>query len=232
MGYLIKFAHIFTTCMESYIAEIKQQIDKYNSEGKKMFATSSFQTHSLPMLHILSRIDKSIAVYFINTGYHFPDTLRFRDEVADSFGLNLIDQHPLIPKNLQKDAEGNLYFTSDPDYCCYLNKVQPLEPVLAEYDIWINGIRADQNSNRKNMGKEQPAPHNTLRYHPMLEWNNKMIFDYIKEYNLPTHPLEAKGYLSIGCEPCTRKHIEENSRGGRWFGMKKVECGLHTELVK
>lgn len=217
--------------MEQQIELIFQQIRKYQSEGKKMFATSSFQTHSLPMLHILSRIDKTIPIYFINTGFHFPETVSFRDEISEKFGLNLVDLHSLIPKNQQRDRSGNLYFTSDPDYCCHLNKVQPLEPVLARLDVWINGIRADQNANRKNMQMEQKISQGAMRFHPMLNWTNKMIFEYISKYELPKHPLEKKGYLSIGCEPCTKKFDLENSRDGRWFGLNKTECGLHTELV-
>lgn len=218
--------------MEPQVDKISQQIERYKSRGKKLFATSSFQTQSLPMLHILSRIDKQIPIYFLNTGYHFPESIKFRDEITRQLGLNLIDLRPLIPKNLQKDASGNLYFTSDPDYCCYLNKVQPLESVLSEYDVWINGIRADQNANRQGMNEEEQATGETLRYHPMLNWNNKMIFEYISKHQLPKHPLEEKGYLSIGCEPCTRKFLEENSREGRWFGLKKAECGLHTDLIE
>ncbi|MFQ5334498.1 MAG: phosphoadenosine phosphosulfate reductase family protein, partial [Flavobacteriales bacterium] len=101
-------------------------------------------------------------------------------------------------------------------------------------DVWINGIRADQSANRNEMAEEEQAPHATLRYHPMLRWTGKMIYDYINKFNLPRHPLDEKGYHSIGCEPCTRRMDVQNDsdRGGRWFGLKKVECGLHTELVK
>ena len=211
---------------------IKTYIERYKSDGKKLFATSSFQTHSIPMLHLLSRIDKDLPIMFINTGYHFPETVRFRDQIADLLDLNLIDVKPLVPRHLQKDASGRLYFASDPDYCCYLNKTQPLEPTLIEYDVWINGIRADQNANRRNMGVEQKAPHNITRFHPVLDWSMKDIYDYIREYSLPKHPLEDAGYLSIGCEPCTRKFDAENERGGRWFGLNKTECGLHTDLVE
>ena len=94
-----------------------------------------------------------------------------------------------------------------------------------------NGIRADQNANRKNMKIEQNGAFGCKRFHPVLDWNNKMIFDYIKKYNLPKHPLEAKGYLSIGCEPCTQKFSAENDRSGRWAGLNKTECGLHTDLA-
>ena len=213
------------------IPEITDKIRAYKAEGKKMFATSSFQTHSIPMLHILSRIDPEIPILFINTGFHFPETLTFRDQIKDSLGLNLIDVRSLVARNLQKDSGGQFYFTSDPDYCCLINKTQPVEPFLAEYDVWINGIRGDQNANRRNMKIEQPAPFGSVRFHPMLDWSNKMIYDYIREHQLPKHPLEFQGYLSIGCEPCTRKVDLNNDRTGRWFGLNKTECGLHTDLV-
>ncbi len=212
--------------------EIKNYLERYRSEGKKVFATSSFQTHSIPMLHIISRIDKSIPVFFINTGFHFPETLKFRDKITEQLGLNLVDLHSMVSRNLQMDNNHQFYFTSDPDYCCFINKTQPMEPILGEFDVWMNGIRADQNANRKNMQIEQPAPKDAIRFHPMLDWNMKMIYDYIRKFNLPKHPLENAGYMSIGCEPCTRKMSLDNDRGGRWFGMNKTECGLHTDLVK
>ncbi len=211
---------------------IKSTIERYRAEGKKLFATSSFQTHSIPMLHLLSRIDRDIDIAFINTGYHFPETVRFRDDVAELLGLRLVDVRSQVPRNLQRDSNRQLYFTSDPDTCCYLNKTQPLEPLLIEYDVWINGIRADQSAHRRSMAVEQRAPHGALRFHPMLDWTSKMIFDYIREFQLPRHPLEDAGYLSIGCEPCTRKIDLDNDRSGRWFGLHKTECGLHTDLVE
>lgn len=214
------------------IDKIALAIEEYSAQGLKLFATSSFQTHSIPMLHVLSKIDNTIPIYFINTGFHFPETLEFRDQISHDFNLNLIDLHPLTPKNLQRNRDGNLYFTSDPDYCCYLNKIQPMDIPMAKHDVWINGIRADQNANRKNMRMEEGTPDGKKRFHPMLNWTNKMIFEYASAFNLPKHPLEAKGYLSIGCEPCTRKFSFDDERTGRWFGMKKTECGLHTDLVK
>lgn len=214
--------------------EIKKKIVDYQAEEKRLFTTSSFQSHSLVLLHILSRIDKRIPVVFINTGYHFPETVEFRDQVVDQFGLkNLIDLKPDTPKFMQKDAQGRLLFTSDPDHCCYLNKTQPVDSLLLRHDVWINGVRADQSATRSAMKVEQPAPHGTIRFHPMLDWNAKMIYQYQKEYNLPKHPLESNGYLSIGCEPCTRKVDPEMiEREARWYGMNKTECGLHTDLVE
>ena len=215
------------------IDDIEKKIHEYKEKGLKMFTTSSFQSHSIVLLDILSKIDNSIPVYFINTGYHFPETVAFKDQIADLLKLNIKEAAPYVPKMMQKDSQGRLLFTSDPDYCCYLNKVQPLEPILAEYDIWINGVRADQSAVRKEFKVEENASHGVIRFHPMLDWTNKMVHLYMKEHNLPKHPLEEKGYLSIGCEPCTRKFdLEWNEREGRWFGLKKTECGLNTELVK
>jgi phosphoadenosine phosphosulfate reductase len=214
------------------VESIKNKLTEYKQQGKKLFTTSSFQTHSIVLLHIISKIDNTIPVYFINTGYHFPETVVFRDEIAALLKLNLRDVSSFTPRNMQKDAQGKLLFTSDPDFCCYLNKVQPLEPILAEHDVWINGVRADQSSVRKSFKEEESAPHGVIRFHPMLDWNTKSIELYIKEHNLPRHPLEAKGYFSIGCEPCTRKFdLEWNAREGRWFGLNKTECGLNTDLI-
>jgi phosphoadenosine phosphosulfate reductase len=211
---------------------IKYKINEYNTKYQKMFTTSSFQTHSIVLLHILSRIDNTIPVYFINTGYHFPETVAFKDQIADLLKLNMKEVSSFTPRHMQKDARGKLLFTSDPDFCCYLNKVQPLEPILAEHDVWINGVRADQSAVRKSFKEEEKAPHDVIRFHPMLDWNTKMIETYIKEHKLPRHPLEEKGYFSIGCEPCTRKFdLEWNAREGRWFGLNKTECGLNTDLV-
>lgn len=213
--------------------EIKKHIQNYREQGKKLFTSSSFQSHSIVLLHILSRIDKSIPVYFMNTGYHFPETIEFRDTIAEEFGLNLINIGSATPKSLQKDEAGRFLFTSDPDYCCHVNKVTPMDTVLAEHDVWINGVRGDQSAVRKAMLAEMPAPHDSVRFHPMLEWSSKMIYDYQKEFNLKPHTLDAKGYQSIGCEPCTRKmDLEMMERESRWFGMNKVECGLHTDLIK
>ncbi len=215
------------------IEAIKHSLNAFKKEGKKVFATSSFQTQSVPLLHIISRIDRSIPIVYTNTGFLFPETLAFKDELVERFGLNVIELQSETPKIHQMDENGHLLYASDPDYCCYINKISPLEPMLMQYDIWINGIRADQNENRKRMKEMQESSFGTFRYHPILKWTSKDIYQYLADHKLPSHPLEKKGYMSIGCEPCTRKFIDDgNERNARWFGMNKTECGLHTDLVK
>lgn len=220
---------------EEEIEKIQTKIEAYKKDGKKLFASSSFQTHSIPMLHILSIVDNTIPIYFLNTGYLFPQTIEYKDEIARLYNLQVIDQKSATPRYMQKDQNGRLLFTSDPDFCCHLNKVAPMEPILHTYDIWINGVRADQNENRAKMKEEQPTPQRAVRYHPMLHWTKQMIWNYIKVNDIPHHPLDKFGYTSIGCEPCTRK-IDASQMGdermARWFGLKKTECGLHTDLIK
>jgi len=218
---------------EEKLAATRADISDFLEAGKKLFVGSSFQSHSIPLLHILRSISDAIPVYFIDTGFHFPETITYRDTIARLLDLNVTSTRSVVCKRLQCDADGAFYFASDPDQCCYLNKIQPLEPVLIEHDIWISGVRADQSEIRRQMGRMVKGPFGTLRFHPMLDWNNKEIFYYRKLFDLPSHPLEEKGYLSIGCEPCTRK-VDPlgDERQGRWFGMKKTECGLHTDLIE
>jgi phosphoadenosine phosphosulfate reductase len=218
--------------VDEQLEAISLAIADYRERGLTLFASSSFQSHSIPMLHIISKLAPDTPIYFINTGFHFPETVAFRDEITELLGLNLVDLKSNVPKYLQRDKSGQFYFTSDPDYCCFLNKTQPMDSVTEQFDVWINGIRADQNANRSRMKPEQETPSGKKRYHPMLYWNSRMIHAYKKHFNLPSHPLEEKGYFSVGCEPCTEKFDLENGRDGRWSGQKKTECGLHMDLVK
>jgi phosphoadenosine phosphosulfate reductase len=211
-------------------AEIRDQIKHYEKLEKRMFTTTSLQTHSIVLLHILSRINRSIPIYFINTGYHFPETMKFREQVSKALNIEINMLESPVSKHLQKDR-GNLLFTTDPDHCCYLNKIAPVDELLMSMDVWINGVRAVQNENRRNLNVEEIAAHDTLRFHPLLDWTDKMIYDYIREFKLPHHPRELKGYVSIGCEPCTRKAFGDNYRDARWYGQNKTECGLNTELI-
>ena len=211
------------------ISEIKDKLLNFRADGKSMFVTSSFQTQSIVLLHIISHIDRTIPVYFINTGYHFPETIIHKNNVESFLGLKVIDLRPLIPKSNQRDATGNLLFTFDPDYCCYLNKVQPVEPLLEQFDIWINGLRGNQNSFRSGLKVFESTGCRAVKFHPLLDWGMDDMETYIREHDLPVHPLENKGYKSIGCEPCTRPFKSPENRDGRWFGMRKTECGLNTE---
>ena len=214
------------------VHEIHEQLMKYQKANKKIFVTSSFQTHSIPLLHILKNANVDIDVLFINTGFHFPETVSFKDKIGKLLNINIIDVRSQVSKSQQLDEDGHFYYASDSDFCCFLNKTQPLEPYLMQYDVWISGVRANQSTERKNMKTEQEAPFNTTRFHPMLDWTQKQIYNYRIKHNLPEHPLDKEGYQSIGCAPCTRKFDINDERNARWFGQNKTECGLHKDLIK
>jgi phosphoadenosine phosphosulfate reductase len=211
------------------LALIDQELTGYRGRGLRMFSTSSFQTNSVVLLHILSELAPEVPVYFLDTGYHFPETLAFREDLASRFGLEIRNLRSAFSRIEQRDPQGRLLFASDPDRCCELNKVLPLDPVLAAHDLWINGVRGSQSANRAAMGREASGRGDTLRYHPLMGWDARMVHYYIEQNELPRHPLEAQGYFSMGCMPCTRRPSAEGSddRSGRWFGMNKTECGLH-----
>ena len=220
------------------VEAIQAQLRAFNDEGLRVFASSSFQTQSLPLLHMLSTHTRVVDVVFLDTGYHFPETLSFRDQLAERLNLKVVNVRSSIPKSEQRTSDGRLLFAADTDQCCYLNKVAPLEPYLQSHDIWLSGVRADQSVVRANMKKTIPGPHGITRYHPMLDWSAKDIHAYRMHYDLPAHPLESQGYLSVGCMPCTRPYLDTlgdggatPDRGGRWSGQTKTECGLHTELA-
>ena len=219
--------------LQSNISEIDAQIREFKSNNKSLFLTSSFQTHSIPLLHLIHSIDDTIPVYFLDTGYHFTETIDFKNSLQKKYGFNIVTISSPIVRSNQRDAEGRLMYASDPDYCCHMNKVLPMEPVLMQHDIWISGVRSSQSKFRAGLEKIIQGKHNTLRYHPILEWSSKMIFDYRNKFNLPAHPLEEKGFFSVGCMPCTRKQdLNADPREARWFGMNKTECGLQTETVE
>jgi phosphoadenosine phosphosulfate reductase len=218
---------------EPLAEQFRAKLSAYRKAGQRAFVSSSFQTHSIPLLHLISRFDPDIPVYFLDTGFHFPETKRFRNEVAERLGLRLVNIESPVPKTAQRDSHGMFLYASDPDRCCHLNKVLPLEPVLMEFDVWIAGLRRDQTRFRIDLKAETPGQHGTVKYHPMLDWTSKMIWEYRKKYDLPENPLEAKGYLSIGCVPCTRKwDPSASNRAGRWAGTSKEECGIHTEFAE
>src|SRR5699024_8369681 len=154
--------------------------------------TSSFQTHSLPLLHIMTKIYPELPVLFIDTGFHFPETYAFRDKIEKDWHLNLINLRSSVPKNQQQDEEGRFLYTADPEYCCFINKVKPLQEEVNKYDVWVAGLRKDQTAFRKTLSKKEHQRNGQIKYHPILEWTSKMIYEYAKEHQLPEHQLDQQ----------------------------------------
>jgi phosphoadenosine phosphosulfate reductase len=208
---------------------IRDKVEAFLADGMSVVASSSFQTHSIPMLHILASTGP-VPVYFLDTGFHFPETLTYRDTIAQMLCIEVISLRSVVTKLAQSTREHGFLYTTDPDQCCYLNKTAPMEIVTRSSDVWVSGVRRDQNTNRASFDSVMAGPNGSLRYHPMLDWTSEMIDRYIADHGIPAHPLDAEGYASIGCAPCTRR-VAGDGREGRWAGMQKTECGLHLDLV-
>lgn len=178
--------------------------------------TSSFQTQSAPLLHMVSRWCRDLRIWFIDTGFHFEETLAYKKTLTTLFGLNVRD--------LRASYDIGPVHKNDIERCCAWYKTLNLQSALKTgVSVWLSGIRADQTSLRAQ--KTRREYHGAIeRVYPMLHWTAEDIADYIAKYDLPEHPLTAQGYDSIGCEPCTSIGI---GRQGRWPGSPKVECELH-----
>lgn len=197
--------------------------------GEEVAASSSFQTQSMPLLHRISLVCPSLPVLFLDTGFHFPETLAFRDRVVALFGLNLQVLRCRIERDAFLRCYGPLY-RSDPDLCCYLNKVEPLARALAGRRAWIAGIRRDQTAARRTTRVVERGEDLVYKISPLAGWTAADVDDYIRQHDLPVHPLTAQGYASIGCKPCTRAvQPDADPRAGRWADGAKTECGLHED---
>lgn len=192
-------------------------------------ATSSFQTQSLPLLHMIATETPNMPVWFLDTGFHFQETLAFRDRVAEELRLKLNVVKPPKKDGDLKHHEGNLYH-HNPDLCCYIHKVEPLKAARRELRAWITGIRRDQTHHRRSTPILSRLPEGIYKVCPLARWTRDDVGAYIRRYGLPEHPLLSQGYLSIGCAPCTRPTlVGEDERGGRWADSEKTECGLHLD---
>lgn len=192
--------------------------------------TSSFQTQSVALLYMVSKAIPDIPVLFLDTGFHFPETLAFRDTLIDKFNLNVLNVSTAMGHQGFKNNYGNLYLT-DPDLCCHINKTHPLQTKLKEYKGWITGVRGDQTKERAAMELFSVTEEGKVKICPMLDWTSKDLWSFHNEHDLPDHPLLVKGYMSIGCAPCTRAVVDPNDeRSGRWADNCKTECGIHTNL--
>lgn len=216
--------------IENTLRLLNKRLSFFQEKERKIYATSSFQTQSVPLLHILGTHFPEIPILFLDTGFLFPETYAFKDYLKELFGLNIISLKSETSPLQQRNKDTGLFeYAHNPDYCCFMNKVKPLQDFLKSGDVWLSGVRRDQTSVRKEMNIIEEDKNNIIKFHPMLEWTSRDVYHYIKKHDLPKHPLEEEGYVSIGCIPCTHKWTEGAERGGRWKGMKKTECGLHTK---
>ena len=197
--------------------------------GRKHLAlVSSFGTESAALLKVMAEVDPAIPVIFLDTGWLFEETLTYRDTLIARLGLRDVRSiKPLEQTLSREDPDRSLWF-SDPDACCRIRKVEPLSRALAPFQAWINGRKRFQGGVRADIPvvEEDGA---RLKFNAFANVSREQIESIYKSSKLPPHPLVAKGFLSVGCMPCTsRAKAGEDVRAGRWRGTAKTECGIHT----
>ena len=191
---------------------------------------SSFGAESAVLLHLVASVDPRTPVLFLETGKHFPETLAYRDLLAEQLRLNLINLTPDPAELLARDESG-LRWSYDPDGCCEIRKVKPLARALTRFDATITGRKGFQSATRRGLPRfeiDKTDAEGRLKINPLADWDATRIAAYIARHDLPRHPLVEEGYPSIGCAPCTNKVAPgDDPRSGRWAGWDKTECGIH-----
>lgn len=220
-------AHLNARFADAAPAEIvRAALEQVGRE--KLAVVSSFGTESAALLKVVSDVDPAIPVVFLDTGWLFEETLAYRDALAKRLGLR--DVRTIKPRQEtleREDKDRELWFT-DPDACCYIRKVEPLARALEPFDAWLNGRKRFQGGERSAIPVVE-ADGRRLKFNPFAAISPDAVKAIFAEAKLPPHPLQAKGFASIGCMPCTsRAKPGETSRAGRWRDREKVECGIHT----
>jgi len=198
---------------------------------------SSFGAESAVLLHLVSEINTDIPLVFTNTQKMFGETLAYRDELAERLGFTDLRVYRPDPKILAEKDRTGLRWSYDPDGCCAIRKVEPLKRALRGFDAWISGRKGFQAGTRTAMPlfeldeADVAGSGPKLKINPLAGWSKDVLNAYFATHDLLRHPLEAEGYPSIGCSPCTSRVLPgEDPRSGRWRGWDKVECGIHTAI--
>ena len=195
--------------------------------GGRVAAVSSFGAESAVLLHLVASVDKAVPVIFVNTQKMFGETLAYRDELAERLGLTDLRVHRPDPFRLAARDPTSLRWSFDPDGCCDLRKVEPLRRALVPFDAWLSGRKAFQGRTRTALPVFE-IDEGKLKINPLADWDKARLDAYFAAHDLPRHPLEAQGFASVGCVPCTTKvGPGEDPRSGRWRGWDKTECGIH-----
>jgi phosphoadenosine phosphosulfate reductase len=200
---------------------LEERIKQLYNDFDKILLTSSFGTSAVYQLHLFYKQNIKQPVHFINTTFHFKETLEYKMKLTSLFNLEVIDINP-DPEWSQLSHEASLW-KIDPDQCCKINKVDPFEAVKKNYTIWISGLMRWQSNHRERLDIFEQR-NGIIKFYPILDVTEEEVHNYIKRHKLPIHPLKLHGYESIGCTHCTRKG---KKRKGRWSATLKTECGLH-----
>ena len=186
----------------------------------------------LVLLHMAYSEGLRIPVLFVDTGFLFPETYALKERLEREWSLRIRTAFPSLTPEEQSERFGDNLWLTDPDLCCRLRKVDPMARLLEGVDCWVTALRRDQSPSRAGMKRFEVHVTETgttiLKVNPLIDWTRKDVWSYIVEHNVPYNPLLDRGYGSLGCTHCTAKSLNGDERSGRWPGMPKTECGLHT----
>ncbi len=190
-------------------------------DQSEIMLTSSFAATSAFLLKVFSDVNKEQTIYFIDTGYHFRETLIYKEYLTQLYDLNVVSlQADSQQHQLTLDAE---MWNTQPNRCCHINKVKPIQLIKGDYKVWVSGLMKWQSDFRASLDYFEQRD-TILKFYPLLDIDYIGRDEFIKEHHLPFHPLKSKGYSSIGCQHCT---VPGENRSGRWNNSPKTECGLH-----
>jgi phosphoadenosine phosphosulfate reductase len=220
------------TEVEAKLEEVRSALAREITGKGDVCVTCSFQAEDMLLTRLALDLDPAIPVLFLDTGYHFAETYAYRDRMARAWNMNLINLLPEKTVAQQESQFGILYQTA-PDQCCKLRKVEPLFKAVANYRVWVTGLRREQAKSRAALEESAmfalPGGRQVLKLAPLASWTTRDVWYGCEQLEIPLLPLYERGYSSIGCEPCTMLPIDPNDpRSGRWAG-RKVECGIHIE---
>lgn len=205
----------------------------YEQLGEDLMMSTAFGKSGMCLLYMIQKLALPIPVFFVDTGFHFPETIAFIETLRERWSIDLRRERPRLYGVDFIRKYGERVYETDPDLCCQRNKVEPFAALLHRYEGWITGVRRDQSSTRATAEPIEILEGGKLKVQPLAYWTRDDVDAYLREHDVPLHPLFAKGYTSLGCAPCTMQNTDaSNERAGRWAGKAKTECGLHTNWKK
>lgn len=207
--------------------------------GRRAAIGTSFQGSGLVIMHLARQLGLRFPVFTLDTGLLFVETNILRRRLEDFFGFPIEVLKPDLTVEQQAQAHSPELWKRDPDLCCTMRKVLPLQNKLRDLDAWITGLRREQSDSRSAIGTielyefDPLSAHDILKINPLAAWSREAVWEYIRKHQIPYNPLHDQGYRSIGCWPCTQKtQAGASDRAGRWTGFNKTECGIHTFMAR
>ncbi|MEK9654497.1 MAG: phosphoadenylyl-sulfate reductase [Halieaceae bacterium] len=210
---------------EALLAELLSESEDFG----RLAVVSSFGSESAVLLHQIAKIAPETPVIFIDTLFHFDETLAYRDALVEQLSLRDVRSLSIDPLSQKRLDPARTLHLTDPDQCCHARKVEVLRRALRGFDGWITGQKRYQSDTRAAIARvEWDTVSDKWKFNPLADWTADQIETYRDRHGLPRHPLAHLGYTSVGCAPCTSPVADhEHSRAGRWRGQQKLECGLH-----